>query len=71
MMNVEKLKEHEIKFTSRVDPFQYILIQDYLAKQGVTEFDARPGNDCVWVSYRFIDAYFFFKDGQISDIHYD
>lgn len=54
-----------------VNEFELSAITDHLQKLGVTNFDARPGNNCVWVSYGVVNSYYIFKDGKIVDIQFD
>jgi len=54
-----------------VNEFELLVITDHLRKQGITEFDARPGNGCVWVSYGVIDSYYIFRDGKLVDVQFD
>ena len=61
-----------IQFAERMNLFEVVQVSDYMEKhkQGVY-YTMRPGNRCIWVSYRDQNLYFFFKDGKISDIQAD
>jgi hypothetical protein len=56
---------------SEVNSFERILVTEDLAKRGITNFDIRPGNGAVWVSYGRINCYYVIRDGRIADIIYD
>jgi hypothetical protein len=54
-----------------MNEFEVIMVQDDLAKRGIQYYTMRPGNDCVWVSYGLMDAYYIFRNGQIVDVQID
>ena len=56
---------------SQIQQFEVDQITANLAKQGITEFSMKRGNDCVWVSYGLVDAYYIFRDEQLVDIQVD
>jgi hypothetical protein len=56
---------------SQIEQYKVDLITANLAAKGVTNFEIRNGNDCIWVSYGHIDAYYVFRDGKIVDIQVD
>lgn len=56
---------------TEVNSVERILIADDMKKRGVERYEVRPGNDCVWVSYGRINAYYIFREGKIADIIYD
>lgn len=47
------------------------VVKTELDKQGIKNYTARPGNNCVWVSYGRIEAYYIVKDGKVVDIIID
>ena len=52
-------------------PAEYILVQKELDKKGIKEYDIRPGNNCIWVSYGLVNCYYIFRDSVIVDVQYD
>ena len=56
---------------SQIEQYKVDLITANLAAKGVTNFELRNGNNCIWVSYGYIDAYYIFRDGKIVDIQVD
>ena len=56
---------------SQIEQYKVDLITANLAAQGVTNFELRNGNNCVWVSYNSIDCYYIFKDEKLVNIQVD
>ena len=54
-----------------LNPLEVMIIAEQLEKQGVTYYDMRPGNDCVWVSYNRLETYWIFRNGRLVDIQID
>jgi len=54
-----------------INEFEKILIAEDLAKKGITRYDMKRGNNCVWVWYGYVNAYYIFNKGQIVDIQID
>ena len=54
-----------------VNAVERIIIADVMQKRGIKHYTVRPGNDCVWVSWGRIDAYFVIRAGKIIDEIYD
>ena len=57
--------------TNELNSFEVILIHEDMHRRGIVNYSMRPGNDCIWVSYGLVDAYYIFRDGKIADIQYD
>lgn len=59
----------------RIDPtlnsLEVMIIAEELQKRGVTSYDMRPGNDCVWVSSNRLETYWIFREGRLADIQID
>lgn len=55
----------------QIEQYKIDLITASLAAQGVTNFELRNGNDCIWVSYGRVECYYTFRDGKIVDIQVD
>ena len=47
------------------------VVKAKLDEQGIKHYTARPGNNCVWVSYGRINAYYIVKDDKVVDIIID
>ena len=54
-----------------LNPLEVMIIAEELQKRGVTYYDMRPGNDCVWVSYNRLETYWIFNNGKLVDIQID
>jgi len=54
-----------------LNPLEVMIIAEELQKHGVTYYDMRPGNDCVWVSYNRLETYWIFREGRLADIQID
>ena len=54
-----------------LNPLEVMIIAEELEKRGVTYYDMRPGNDCVWVSYNRLETYWIFREGRLADIQID
>jgi hypothetical protein len=54
-----------------LNPLEVMIIAEELQKRGVTYYDMRPGNDCVWVSYNRLETYWIFREGRLADIQID
>ena len=54
-----------------MNEFEVILVRDDLAKKDIQNYEMRPGNDCIWVSYGLVDCYYIFRGGRIVDIQID
>jgi hypothetical protein len=56
---------------SELNSFEVMVVQNDLLQQGIKNYTMRPGNDCIWVSYGRVDAYYIFRDGKIVDVQID
>jgi hypothetical protein len=54
-----------------LNPLEVMIIAEELEKRGITYYDMRPGNDCVWVSYNRLETYWIFREGRLADIQID
>lgn len=54
-----------------LNPLEVILVEEDMAKKGITSYTMTPGNDCIWVYYSFMNLYYIFKEGRIHDIQID
>lgn len=54
-----------------INIFERILIEEDLKKKGITHYGMQRGNDCVWVWYGRVNAYYIFHNGQIDQIQID
>ena len=57
--------------TGPLNPFEVMLVAADLEKKGITHYDMRPGNDCIWVNYGLVNCYYIFRNGKIADIQID
>jgi hypothetical protein len=55
----------------QIQQFEVDQITASLAAQGVTNFTMKRGNNCVWVSYGRVDAYYIFCDEKLVDVQID
>ena len=44
-----------------MNEFEVLLVQDDLHRKGIEHYAMRPGNDCIWVTYRLVDCYYIFR----------
>lgn len=54
-----------------LNPLEVILVEEDMAKKGITSYTMTLGNDCIWVYYSFMNLYYIFKEGRIHDIQID
>jgi hypothetical protein len=54
-----------------LNPLEVILVEQDMAKKGITSYTMTKGNDCIWVYYSFMNLYYIFKEGRIHDIQID
>lgn len=57
--------------SDELNSFEVIQVTDDLRKHGIENYEMRPGNNCIWVSYGLVDCYYIFRDGKIFDIQFD
>lgn len=56
---------------TEMNEFEVLQVVEDLRQRGITHYDMRQGNDCVWVNYGRINAYYLFRDGKIAEIVFD
>lgn len=54
-----------------VEESKVAIVTEDLMKRGITTFDLRNGNDCVWASYGRVNAYYIIREDKIKDVIYD
>jgi hypothetical protein len=54
-----------------LNPLEVILVEEDMARKGITNYTMTKGNDCIWVYYSFMNLYYIFKEGRIHDIQID
>jgi hypothetical protein len=54
-----------------MNEFEVIQVIEDLRQRGITHYDMRPGNGCIWVSYDRVNSYYLFRNGQIAQIQFD
>lgn len=55
----------------QIQQFEVDQITASLAAQGVTNFTMKRGNNCVWVEYGRVDAYYIFRNEKLVDVQID
>jgi hypothetical protein len=60
-----------LKIHADLNPLEVILVEEDMAKKGISDYTMARGNDCIWVYYGPMNLYYIFKDGQIHDIQID
>jgi hypothetical protein len=60
-----------VRIDPTLNPLEVMIIAEDLEKRGITYYDMRPGNDCVWVSYYGLETYWIFREGRLVDIQID
>ena len=61
----------ETTMSKDINDFERILIEEDLHKKGIKNYGMQKGNDCVWVWYGYVNAYYIFHKGQIAQIQID
>jgi len=56
---------------NELNEFEVILVHEDMRQKGIVNYSMRPGNDCIWVSYGLVNAYYIFRNGQIADVQID
>lgn len=58
-----------------VNSFERLIVTEDLRRQGIDRYEMRPGNDCVWVSYKRgsvgLECYYIFSNGKLVDVQFD
>lgn len=60
-----------ISIDPRVNPLHVLVLTSELEKSGIKDYSIRPGNGCVWVNYRSVDAYYIFNKSELVDVIFD
>ena len=63
--------ERAMKIDPSLNLLEVINVVAHLGEQGIEDFTLRPGNDCIWATYRRVSAYYIFKEGYLVDVVYD
>lgn len=56
---------------AEVNAIERLIVAAAMERKGIKHYEVRPGNDCVWVSWGRINAYFVIRNGKIVDEIYD
>jgi hypothetical protein len=56
---------------SELNSFEVLLVTEDLKKKGISNYEMRPGNECIWVNYSLVNCYYIFCNGKIVDIQFD
>lgn len=56
---------------SELNSFEVLLVREDLKKKGISNYEMRPGNECIWVNYGLVNCYYIFCNGKIVDIQFD
>jgi hypothetical protein len=54
-----------------LNPLEVILVEEDMAKKGITHYTMTKGNDCIWVYYGPMNLYYIFSKGHLVDIQID
>jgi hypothetical protein len=54
-----------------MNEFEVIVVEDDLRRQGITNYNLRPGNNCIWVTAGQVSMYYVFSEGKLTDIQVD
>lgn len=54
-----------------LNEFEVILVHEDMRQRGIVNYSMQPGNDCIWVSYGLVNAYYIFCNSQIHDVQID
>ena len=57
--------------TEIMNEFELMLVHEDMLKQGITDYEVRPGHNCIWVSYSRVNCYYVFRDGVIAEVQFD
>ena len=56
---------------SELNSFEVLVVREDLKKKGISNYEMRPGNECIWVNYGLVNCYYIFCNGKIVDIQFD
>ena len=58
-----------------MNEFEVLVVQKDLEDKGFTNYQLRPGNDCIWAAVNrgsfWLDFYYIFHEGRLADIQVD
>lgn len=54
-----------------LNPLEVILVEEDMARKGVTHYTMTRGNNCIWVYYGSMNLYYIFREGKIADVQID
>lgn len=54
-----------------MNSLEVLLVQNDLKQMGINSYTMQPGNNCIWVNYGLVHAYYIFREGKIFDVQYD
>jgi hypothetical protein len=55
-----------------LNSLELLVVEQELTQRGVKDYTVRAGNDCVWVSYDQINAYYMFNSKcELIDVQID
>jgi hypothetical protein len=60
-----------LKIHPDLNPLEVILVEEDMAKKGISNYTMTKGNDCIWVYYGSMNLYYIFNEGKIHDIQID
>jgi hypothetical protein len=57
---------------NELNSLELLIVEADLARKGVKDYKVRGGNDCIWVSYDQINAYYVFNSKcELVDLQFD
>ena len=54
-----------------MNEFEQLVVIEDLRRQGINHYTMRPGNNCIWVSYGLVNAYYIFENGKLLEVQID
>jgi hypothetical protein len=60
-----------LRIHPELNPLEVMVVEEDMARRGVTTYTMTKGNDCIWVYYGSMNLYYIFKEGRIHDIQID
>jgi len=60
-----------LRIQPELNPLEVMLVEEDMARRGVTTYTMTKGKDCIWVYYGSMNLYYIFKEGRIHDIQID
>ena len=57
---------------NELNSLELLVVEEDLARRQVKDYKVRRGNDCIWVSYDQINAYYVFNSKcELVDLQFD